>query len=87
MTPITESAVEQAALEWLEGLGWRIAHAPDLSACDACLRATHRQAQAGLAPDTPNAERDDTNIGLSPFNWTRINLAIRRQHTFQLDEP
>ena len=39
-----------AALNWLEGLDWRIAHGPDLSACDA---------QAGIAPDTANAERSD----------------------------
>ena len=74
----SESAVEQAALDWLAGAGWQVVHGPDLSACDACLRATHRQAQAGIAPDTANAERADTNIGLSPFNWTHINLAIRR---------
>ena len=59
MTTITEADVERAALNWLEGLDWRIAHGPDLSACDACLRATHRQAQAGIAPDTANAERSD----------------------------
>ena len=59
MTTITEADVEHAALNWLEGLDWRIAHGPDLSACDACLRATHRQAQAGIAPDTANAERSD----------------------------
>ena len=46
----SESLVEQAALTWLESLGWNIAHGPDLSACDA---------QAGIAPDTPNAERSD----------------------------
>ena len=74
----TESDVGNAALAWLESLGWQVAHGPDLSACDACLRATHRQAQAGIAPGTADAERDDTNIGLSPFSWTRINLAIRR---------
>ena len=59
MTTITEADVERAALDWLAGAGWRIAHGPDLSACDACLRATHRQAQAGIAPDTANAERSD----------------------------
>ena len=28
---VTESVVEQAALAWLEGLGWRITHGPDIS--------------------------------------------------------
>ena len=59
MTTITEADVEHAALNWLEGLGWGVGHGPDLSACDACLRATHRQAQAGIAPDTLLAERAD----------------------------
>ena len=35
--PFTESVVEQAALAWLESIGWQVAHgpdiAPDLSAC------------------------------------------------------
>ena len=50
MTTLTEAHVERAALDWLEGLGWRIAHGPDLSACEA---------QAGIAPDTANAERSN----------------------------
>ena len=41
MTTLTEADVEQVALEWLSGLGWGVAHGPD------------------IAPDTPNAERDD----------------------------
>ena len=28
MTTITEADVEQAALEWLGALGWRVAHGP-----------------------------------------------------------
>ena len=34
MTPtssFTESEVEAAALEWLEGLGWKVAHGPDIA--------------------------------------------------------
>ena len=30
MTGFTESTVEQAALAWLEGLGWQVAHGPDI---------------------------------------------------------
>ena len=41
MTTPTEADVEQAALDWLSGLGWQVAYGPD------------------IAPDTPNAERDD----------------------------
>lgn len=28
---VTESAVEQAALAWLEAIGWRVAHGPDVA--------------------------------------------------------
>ena len=28
---VTESVVEQAALAWLEGVGWRVAHGPDIA--------------------------------------------------------
>ena len=31
MTTITEADVEQAALEWLAGLGWRVVHGPDIA--------------------------------------------------------
>ena len=30
MTTITEADVEQAALDWLAGLGWQVAHGPDI---------------------------------------------------------
>ncbi len=31
MTTLTEADVEQAALAWLEGLGWRVDHRPAMS--------------------------------------------------------
>ncbi len=31
MTTLTEADVEVAALEWLEGLGWQVAHGPDIA--------------------------------------------------------
>lgn len=31
MRLFTESVVESAALAWLEGLGWSIAHGPDIA--------------------------------------------------------
>ena len=31
MTSFSESEVEEAALQWLEGLGWSVAHGPDIS--------------------------------------------------------
>ena len=32
MTALTEAEVEQAALDWLTGLGWQFAHAQDVAA-------------------------------------------------------
>ena len=31
MTTLTEADVEEAALDWLEGLGWGMAHGPDIA--------------------------------------------------------
>ena len=31
MTTLTEADVEQAALEWLAGLGWQVAYGPDVA--------------------------------------------------------
>ena len=31
MTTITEAEVEQAALDWLKGLGWQVAHGTDIA--------------------------------------------------------
>jgi hypothetical protein len=30
-SPFTDSDVEQAALAWLEGVGWQVAHGPDIA--------------------------------------------------------
>ena len=30
MTTLTEAVVEQAALNWLAGLGWQVAHGPGI---------------------------------------------------------
>lgn len=31
MTTLTETDVEEAALDWLRGLGWQTAHGPDIA--------------------------------------------------------
>ena len=31
MTTLTESEVEQVALEWLADVGWKVAHGPDIA--------------------------------------------------------
>ena len=31
MSTLTEAGVEQAGLAWLDGLGWQVAHGPDIA--------------------------------------------------------
>jgi len=38
MTAFTESVVEQAALAWLESLGWRVTHGLDIAPSEAGAR-------------------------------------------------
>ena len=69
MTTITESIVEVAALEWLAGLGWQVAHGPDIapdtpnaerkSYDEVVLARRLRDALAGLNPDLPITALDD----------------------------
>ena len=66
MTTLTEAAVEQAALDWLEGLGWSIAHGPDISDAEhdnydqIVLEQRLTNAIDSLNPDLPHQARDDT---------------------------
>ena len=68
-TSFTESDVEQAALAWLEGLGWNVAHGPDLApdTLDAerldygqvVLEQRLRDALTRLNPDLPTDALSD----------------------------
>ncbi|MDD5557139.1 MAG: hypothetical protein PHN82_07810 [bacterium] len=44
----TESMVEEAALSWLEAIGWRIAHGPDI-AFDMLTAERHDYGEVALA--------------------------------------
>ena len=65
----TESEVEAAALEWLEGLGWKVAHGPDIGPhADGAERADYaevvlehrlRDALGRLNPHLPAEALDD----------------------------
>ena len=69
MTTINESIVEEAALEWLAGLGWQTAYGPDIapdtpnaeraSYDDVVLERRLRDALAELNPDLPITALDD----------------------------
>lgn len=69
---ISEDQVEQAMLQWLAGLGWSIAHGPDISPPDAKTPGTERanyrevvlaqrlrDAIVRLNPHVPAGARDD----------------------------
>ena len=69
MTTFTESDVEAAALEWLEALGWRVAHGPDIAPyADRAERADYtevvlehrlRDSLVRLNPALPSEALDD----------------------------
>ena len=69
MTRVTESEVEAAALDWLEGLGWEIAHGPDIGPGGRAAERGHygaavlerrlREALARLNADLPAAALED----------------------------
>ncbi len=70
MAKFTESEVEEAALEWLESIGWRVVHGPDIAPwvpgaerddySAVVLERRLREALARLNPDLPSAALDDT---------------------------
>ena len=69
MTRFTESEVEAAALEWLEALGWSVAHGPDIAPdtarpersdyTEVVLQLRLRDALARLNPGLPAEALDD----------------------------
>ncbi|GIW33849.1 type I restriction endonuclease subunit R [Meiothermus sp.] len=69
MNPFTESTVEEAALAWLEAIGWRIAHGPDLAPDGPAPERTDygqvvleqrlRDALVRLNPDLPAEALED----------------------------
>ena len=66
---ITEAVVEQAGLAWLAGIGWRVAHGPDISPDtpgseradygQVVLERRLRDALAALNPNIPFSALDD----------------------------
>ena len=69
MTTLTESDVEQVALEWLASVGWKVAHGPDIAPDTPGARRTNysevvlaqslRDALAGLNPNLPSDALED----------------------------
>jgi type I restriction enzyme R subunit len=95
---ITEDAVEQSALGWLAGLGWSIAHGPDISPPDPKSPGTERASYrdvvlAGRLRDAierlnphvpPGARHDALRRVLSP-NVPGLVSANRQLHRWLVD--
>ena len=77
MTTFTESIVEEATLEWLAGLGWQVAHGPDIAPGTpnaersdydlVVLERRLRDALAELNPALPAAALDERITQAIPF--------------------
>ena len=90
MTPaLTESDVEQAALSWLEGLGWSVAHGPDIAPDtpgaerddygQVVLEQRLRDTLALLNPDLPASAMDEAFRKLTPSEGPTLET---RNHAF-----
>ena len=95
---ISEDDVEQAALQWLAGLGWSVAHGPDISPPDAktpgterdtyrdvVLRHRLRAAVDRLNPTIPPGARDDALRRVLSPNVPGLVDANRQLHRWLVD--
>ena len=87
---IMESAVEQAALAWLDGLGWRTAYGPDIAPGavaaeredyrEAVLGRRLRDALAALNPDLPAEALEDACRRLAAPAGANLEARNREFH-------
>ena len=98
MSAVLEDHVEQAMLEWLTGLGWSVAHGPDISPPDAKTPGTERDsyrevalrhrladAIARLNPHIPPGARDDALRRVLSPNVPALVSANRQLHRWLVD--
>ena len=95
MSNFAESDVEQAALDWLEGLGWHVAHGPDVAPESAgaeradygrvVLEQRLRDALARLNPDLPAEALDDAFRKLTQPEGVRPEVRNRAFHRMIVD--
>ena len=95
MTMLTEADVEQAALDWLAGLGWRITHGPDVApdAPDSeradygqvVLERRLRDALADLNPGLPAEALDDAFRRLTRPEGSTAEAHNRAFHRMLID--
>ena len=90
MTTITEADVERVALEWLAGLGWGVAHGPDIAPGTAgaergdfgevALEYRLRDALASLNPSVPVSALDDAYRKLTRPEGSTLEARNRAFH-------
>ncbi len=80
MTPaITESTVEDAALDWLAG-AWPTGRTSRRLRAEGVLEQRLRDALALLNPDLPASAMDDTFRKLTPSEWSTLETRNRTFH-------
>ena len=90
MTTFTEAEVEAAALEWLAGLGWQVAHGPDIAPDtpgaerddygEVLLERRLRDSLARLNPQLPGSALDDALRKLIRPDGTTLEARNRAFH-------
>jgi type I restriction enzyme R subunit len=96
-TAFTESVVEEAALAWLEALGYAVLHGPDIAAGelaaergdpnyrDVVLEARLRQALVRLNPDLPQEALEDAYRKLTRVDAPSLVERNRAVHRMLVD--
>ena len=92
---LSESDVEQVALEWLEGLGWRIAHGPDIGPdgpdaersdySQVVLERRIRDALAELNPGLPAEALEDALRRLTRPDGSTLDARNRSFYRMLVD--
>ena len=95
MTAINEAIVEEAALEWLAGLGWQVTHGPDIAPDtpnaersdydQVALERRLRDALAELNPALPAAALDDAFRKLTHPEGPTLEARNRAFHRMLVD--
>ena len=95
MTTLTEAAVEQAALEWLSGLGWQVTYGPDIAPGtpnaeredygQAVLERRLRDALVQLNPGLPATALDDAFRKLTRPQGSTLEARNRAFHRMLVD--
>ncbi len=90
MTRIVESEVEDAALQWLENLGWSIAHGPDIAPdapgaerrdyTEVVLEQRLRDTLALLNPQLPDSALSDAFRNLTQLEGATLEARNRTFH-------